>query len=131
MKLRLPRGLYLTATARASGQVQFRWGHAPKLRERGIRPISFYADGPALSVSDLAAHGLRMQDVPRDAIGRPLLYRGPNDPLDLKDSIAAARALKAALDAMDAAETGAAPEPATSARQPRRRQPNAPHLRFP
>lgn len=48
---KIPRGLYLTHRARADGTVVFRWGMAPKLRDKGIKAIDLVdGDGKPLTL---------------------------------------------------------------------------------
>lgn len=101
-KLTLPkdaRGLYLQHRVRADGRLLFRWGHAPRLRDRGIRPFDLFADGRPLTSADLAALGLpEGSPVPLHGDGRPMLFHGKAEPLAMKDAIRAARQLKDLLD---------------------------------
>ena len=56
-KLKIPRGIYLQHRVRGDGRLLFRWGHAPGLRARGIKPLDLFADGRPLTAKD--PHGRR------------------------------------------------------------------------
>lgn len=115
-KVKLPRGLYLSARERGDALI-FRWGHAPRLRAAGIRPLDLFADGRPLTRADLAAHGLDM-DPPTNAAGAPLLHAGRTRPLAKSGAIEAATALTAAIKA-----TQNAPVPRPARRAPARPAP--------
>jgi len=98
-KLKLKRGLYLQHRVRKDGKILFRWGHAPGLRKRGIRPFDLFSDGRPMTPKDLKAYGLTdLHMPPVDKHGLPLLHHGAREPLSLKDAELAAEQLVASLD---------------------------------
>lgn len=116
-KLKIPRGIYLQARVRADGALVFRWGHAPGLRARGIRPFDLFADGRPLTPAQLEAHGLPPgTPAPATPDGQALLHDGRARPLALKEAVAAALQLTEALKA--AAASAPAPRPALSRAAP-------------
>jgi len=121
-KVKIPRGLYLQARVRADGQLLFRWGHAPRLRARGIRPFDLFADGRPLKPAYLTEMGLPEGcALPLADDGTPLLHEGRQEPLKLKAAIMAAEQLTALLDAPGDAHAGNSPAPAPKPRPAARR----------
>ncbi|MEQ9436054.1 hypothetical protein [Hyphomonas sp.] len=114
-KLKIPRGIYLQHRVRADGRLLFRWGHAPGLRARGIKPLDLFADGRPLTAKDLAGHGLPASITPPHDAGASLLHTGRAEPLSMNAAIAAATQLTAALStqpAQDHKETAGTSRPA-------------------
>lgn len=114
-KLKIPRGLYLQARLRKrDGALVFRWGHAPGLRARGIRPLDLFADGRPLTSDDLAAAGLPASTPLPSLNGRLLLHAGRSQPLPAAQAIEVARQLSQGLQTDTAAITlsSAAPKAA-------------------
>lgn len=117
-KLKLPRGIYLQHRVRADGRLLFRWGHAPGLRARGIKPLDLFADGRPLTARDLAGHGLPAGITVPHVDGAPLLHTGRADPLSLKAAIAAATQLTASLATQAPAPASPAKAGAAAAARP-------------